>query len=51
MMTNKKTQTNITKLPYLIGRTSDGRIAIYNTSSNETVVIDDKMFGYHNQED
>lgn len=49
MMTNMETQTNITKLPYLIGSTSDGKICIYCTSDNTTINVNDVLFGYHSK--
>ena len=44
-----KTKYNFEPLPYLIGSTSDGRITIYDTSRNETINVDDVLFGYNSK--
>lgn len=47
MKSNMKTQ--LQPLPFLIGSTSDGRITIYDTVRNETINVNDILFGYHSK--
>ena len=42
-------QKELEPLSYLIGSTSDGRIIIYDTVRNETINVDDVLFGYHSK--
>ena len=44
-----KTRYEFEPLTYLIGSTSDGRITIYDTSRNETINVDDVLFGYNSK--
>jgi hypothetical protein len=49
MMMKSNMKTQLQPLPFLIGSTSDGRITIYDTVRNETINVNDILFGYHSK--